>query len=506
MVHGKGCAPLRARQKSCPLAPALTRLVVMLAMGVISDALAMPVMHGGGARASVRARPGSTDSAASLKVAIAATIYMVDPSAPVDHQLCGIVKWCADASHLATQQPPLIARELVGTSAVVNSPRWAIDVVLSTNARAATLRAECPQSNVMVETLSAALMTTVRNFTANAFDRRQARRSYRQQHGGSDKGFKLDDADQVEKDTAWLSKWAMVGLTRYALILHLDLDIDLVLPGRGWPGGAREHLRHTARIWAEVLPRFIGSGARMLASIDGSAPVNMGSVWLRPSAALFAEGVDVLTRCQFSLERGFDKAGTPGELLAKSLLRIRSPLTNRTMAESEAVRSASWNFVAASSDQGLFSFVFAMRAGAAPLLLLASRADSVALHFWGRLRPWREGHPSCPAYYEALGMLAPSDANANAGHEVGDRGVAADVGTGERLPTPARQQQTRKWRLVVATGMPPRPEYARSTCWPRLVAQAVILAPLVNAVHGHATSQKTRMLFDDCRAHKQLIL
>jgi hypothetical protein len=413
---------------------------------------------------------------AGLRLAIAATIYLVDPGAPVANSLCGLIKWCADAARLAAELPPLVARELVG------APRWTIDVVLSTNASAVTLRAECSQPNVVIEPLSAALLTTVRTFTARV-DRRGARRAYQRRHGGRDKGFKLGGEGQVAEDAAWLSKWAMVGLTRYDLILQLDLDVDLVLPGHGAGRSATEHLRRIARAWAEELPRFVASGARMLASLGGSEPVNMGSVWLRPSAALYAEGVAVLERGRFSLDRGFDDAGAPRALLPAALLRARSPLTNRTMADSEMIQSDSWNFVAGASDQGLFVYVFAMRPGAGrgPLFALASRADSVAYHYYGRYKPWRPGHPSCPAYSEALGLLAPSD-GAGSGGGIGRAGA----GTGALA--------TRRWQPTVPAGSPPPSEYVRSTCWPWLVSQAAALARANDAIAR------------SCRAHQQLIL
>ncbi|KAG8460600.1 hypothetical protein KFE25_011375 [Diacronema lutheri] len=488
------CASSRARL--------LTVLVCVAVSAMLALAARAAVGAGGAPRAFRRPRtaPRAVARASALPMAIAANVFLSEPSAPLGHELCGLVKWCADASQFASRMPALAAAAHAAAAAprsvpapAAAAPPWAIDVVLSTNAPATALRAECPQPNVRIESVSAELVSAVANFTTRSFDRREARRRYRWKHGGKDAGYKLGGPERVAVDAAWLAKWAMVGLTRYALILVLDLDIDLALNAQRGAAGPDAQLARAAAVWADELPRFVASGARLLSSLDGSAFINMGSVWLRPSAELYAEGVRLLRTNRFSIERGFADAGPPSELLPAALLHTPSPVfgESRTMAQSDALLSDSWNFVAASADQGLFPLIFAMRHH---LLALVRRPEYSVHHYLGRFKPWRQNHPSCPAYFVALGILAPVDATAV-------DGTTPSGAPASRAPAGVAAAAAAAWRLAVAPNAPPPPGRAASVCWPRLVQAAAALVALTDAARGDAASVFAR----ECHARQQVL-
>ncbi|KAG8469090.1 hypothetical protein KFE25_007608 [Diacronema lutheri] len=327
-------------------------------------------------------------SARRALVAIATTVWVRLGERGVNHaDVCGIVKWCRDAAHFSAALPILVERS--GAGALWNGHA---DVVVSTNDVAFT-RSECPQPRIIHSQIEPDFLNLTNWFAHTAFDRKEARQRILAsgvKHHLSPEPF----------DRALLTKWALVGLVRYELVLCVDNDVDFFEAGRRSPAGVDAYLAAATRAWAEEVPRFRASPARLLGTADMEAPVNMGMVWLKPSRAMFEEGVALLRTGRFSYETGFNMTGRPLELMDAQMARTL-PM-NRT----RMIYLNTWNVVAGASDQGLFSLVFMMRHRA---LRLTSRADYTLHHFWSSSKPWvRLG--SCLPYFYQLGLIdAPGD-------------------------------------------------------------------------------------------------
>ncbi|KAG8468516.1 hypothetical protein KFE25_013599 [Diacronema lutheri] len=354
-----------------------------------------------------------------MRLAIATTLYLQQPNAGVPRVLCGLVKWCRDASTWADRLPSMIAPALT-------VPR--IDVLIVTNAPEA-VRAECPQPSVQLEPISAEYVKLVSRTRANPRDR------------------------------GWLAKWWATGLTRYDLVLTLDVDIDLfeLSEAHEWAraGGREGYLRAIAAAWSTELPRFVASPMRLLARPDFSAPVNTGILWIKPRRDDFMLGVALIARDNFTSARGWNSSGTVRELMPAQYLR--DPLLR--LNDTQAVRGNTWAFTGGDVDQGLFTMVYVMRARA----YAALRGRVYVKHNWAGTKPWQ--HAACFGFYAALGLV-----------EL--RAVPAPA----PMPTPAGDQPRPGAHAPARLADPPLrfvPDVRGppgSKCWPRLREQAEKLA------------------------------
>ena len=124
-----------------------------------------------------------------------------------------------------------------------------------------------------------------------------------------------------------LLKWALFSLVSFDAILFADLDVDL-FPERLRPAAVRSE-------WAARLPLVLGGGAaaasatHLVAHPDFSSPINGGLFLLRPSTALYHDGLRVLATA-FDEQSGWNRSGTPRSLLGRqALLRHDgTPLTH----------------------------------------------------------------------------------------------------------------------------------------------------------------------------------
>ncbi|KAG8459112.1 hypothetical protein KFE25_002519 [Diacronema lutheri] len=334
------------------------------------------------------------------------------PRPPLDRRLpsglCGLVKWCSDASALARELPARLERLAASAPprerARLHLP-WSAHVVISTNLPAATVRAECPQDNIVFVALGEELVRLARTFSHTAFDREAALRHFQREHRGrlNELGYALGGPARAEYDAGMLLKWAFVGLTQYDLVLHTDLDVDLGLAGA---------TDAQARVWATELPPLLESRERLIASLDGSGLINGGALLIRPSQRLYADGLALLRTNSFSPKLGFNASGRPAAIVPLGLQRAADPLNrSRSMRDSYALRADDWTFVGAAADQGLFPLVFAVRHRA---LRLARRADFTVHHFIGRKKPWSK-RASCPAYWAGLGLIERAPAHDRVG-------------------------------------------------------------------------------------------
>ena len=103
---------------------------------------------------------------------------------------------------------------------------------------------------------------------------------------------------------------------RYELVLFLDSDVDLFLHTAGRPPPAHTEAHQTfARAWIHARSAFLASGAEILASPDPHVPISGGVFLLRPSAEVYALGVNALRSLQFDFSDGFNASGTPRAVL-----------------------------------------------------------------------------------------------------------------------------------------------------------------------------------------------
>lgn len=230
-------------------------------------------------------------------------------------------------------------------------------------------------------------MLCVRRFAASSFDRKRERARI----VASGRWHIVPEPF----DRALLTKWALVALTRYELVLSLDNDIDLYEVGRRNVLGMSAYLSNAARVWATELSKFRDSPARMLGTPDAESPTNMGMIWLKPSRAYYDEGIALLRENRFSVELGFNSTGRPHDLMPPDIA------TDEAVAKTRMMWLNSWNIVAGSSDQGLFTLIFTMRHRA---LMLTSRPDYQVHHYWSSSKPWMR-IPSCLPYFYALGLV-----------------------------------------------------------------------------------------------------
>jgi hypothetical protein len=321
-------------------------------------------------------------------VAIASTLYLhqdTDPlyRAAAHENVCGVVKWCADTARFASQLSGLVRR------AGGDPDAWYanVDVVLSTN-NVSFAREQCGQPSVLIERMTDDIVELANRFPLEAFNR-TARRAEAIAAG------KRLHIVTYEFDRALITKWWLVGLTRYEAILMIDYDIDLFEVGRTSPLGMDAYLLDAARAWIEELPRFRSSKARLLGTPDRESPTNAGMLWMKPSRGYYQEGIALLKSFNFSIDLGFNCSGRPRELMPPRFAADPAVASSRMMALN------TWNVVAGSSDQGLFTLIFIMRYGA---FATTRRKQYAVHHFWSGAKPWLR-LPSCLPYFHALGML-----------------------------------------------------------------------------------------------------
>lgn len=182
-----------------------------------------------------------------------------------------------------------------------------------------------------------------------------------------------------------LIKWQLVSMTRFDLVLFTDADVDVMteetepaLVRRRWMAMAHSLLRQNTT-WA-------------VANADYSAPVHGGMLLLRPSAALYAEGLAVLAAARFNYTHGFDRVGRPRELGFAPRHPDGSPASdvgagNDPLMTSAMARNA-WDFVNADADQGFFFYFFFIRHRVGAYFRYHENEHHKLLHWWTGPKPW----------------------------------------------------------------------------------------------------------------------
>ena len=153
--------------------------------------------------------------------------------------------------------------------------------------------------------------------------------------------------------TLTLLKWQAVSLTSAKLVVLLDLDVE-VLPYRIARGEA--YVAAVAADWAAVVSCALRGSAQLLGWPDHDAPFNAAMALIRPSRAMYDEGVRVLQRAQFNGSHGWDGVGPPSRALPAS-----DAAWNLLPGKLGMLSRDDWRFVHASLDQGFFFYMFRVR-------------------------------------------------------------------------------------------------------------------------------------------------
>jgi hypothetical protein len=176
-----------------------------------------------------------------------------------------------------------------------------------------------------------------------------------------------------------LFKWQPMSWTQYDCVLLADLDVD-VLPIEFDAGRVGERWRRALAVLTQSTPHVdsdarLGAqrgrmhGMHLVGSTDHEAPLNTGILLIRPSRALYRDGLRVLQECRFNETHGWGLVGPPQSLklapprfftmegtgstsqlpLRKGSWPFYTPLNDTV-----AYRKNFWRFIAGAEDQGFF--------------------------------------------------------------------------------------------------------------------------------------------------------
>jgi hypothetical protein len=218
-----------------------------------------------------------------------------------------------------------------------------------------------------------------------------------------------------------LLKWSAVAAVHARIVVVLDIDVEpLPRPMPSVPSA-----------WLALLRCVLRSDERFFSLADHSAPVNAAVMLLKPSLALFSEGLAALRPGGFNRSHGWAARGPPRLAVPRSDAAWRQPKLRSTLA-------SGWDFVGASIDQGFFFAMHRVRHqhGAD---LSADRGQSTPPH---QCSARRRGAPYAPLRHYAGGCkpemclreAVACDPREGAGRRSGRRGHAM------RPPSPLIQR------------------------------------------------------------------
>ena len=204
-----------------------------------------------------------------------------------------------------------------------------------------------------------------------------------------------DSGDGFQHETGYfkkvnLLKWHLVSLeARFDAIIFADADLEI------FPL-AEHSARAAAMLWHRTLKALVNDPhVRILAEPDYSSPLNGGLTILRPSRALYAEGLAMLRTCAFNRSHGWGLLGRPSSLPPPTVTHASMSAAERFDAHVRlrATRYAkldNWDFVASDMDQGFYWAIFFLRHRSGTYGR-SNRADAPTVrHWWATFKPWVE--------------------------------------------------------------------------------------------------------------------
>ena len=203
-----------------------------------------------------------------------------------------------------------------------------------------------------------------------------------------------------------LLKIHLFALLDLDVVLFTDLDVDMSPP--------KPPTETWKRWWHRSMDIFLRSPASVVASPDHEAPINTAVLLIKPSERIYdrALGVFLHQNLSFSAKTGFNKVGTPRELIDSaavvdqrklSLLASGFGLTrNRSSSNDEILRRLqrtraytrnAWSFAAGAIDQGIFFLLgLVLEPASVTWAQNGCRCSSrpwMITHYWGPYKPWR---------------------------------------------------------------------------------------------------------------------
>jgi len=175
-------------------------------------------------------------------------------------------------------------------------------------------------------------------------------------------------------------------------VLFLDSDVDAA-----WYASAASLRRLGLAAKLDAFAR--DAACDLCATPDHSTPVNTGVMLLKPSAAIYEEGLAVLRTLAFNKTNGFNHSGPVRQAIEPTIEALPSERARLRLRGSAAYVDNTWNFICGDADQGLFTTVYLARHRrfCTPI----GTRPAMVHHFWASDKPWHDP-PSCARYFAFL--------------------------------------------------------------------------------------------------------
>ena len=274
---------------------------------------------------------------------------------------CGLVQWCQGAQRLQS---------------VLQSLGWSADILIITSDDASDAE-ETKSANVSgiageqhssaTEDCPSAISLRVPIDLSTALD--GCRERWRKERASIITGLASHHVDQRPTLLRHIRpsqlrrnfyKWVPFKLTEYDALLVADVDIDLL--------SHEQSARSIAAAWRSGLPQLLAdSNVHVVGTPDTSAPLNNGLLLMRPSRALYNDGLAVLQTCHFNDTHGWDHIGRPQELSLEQLyldgtLAYQPGETELfSWKRKRFYQRNDWSFTDAKAGQGFFFYMLCVR-------------------------------------------------------------------------------------------------------------------------------------------------
>ena len=275
---------------------------------------------------------------------------------------CGLVQWCQGAQRLQSVLRPL---------------GWSADILIITSddasdaedASSANVTGKAGEQHASAtEDCPGAISLRVPTDLTTALD--GCRERWRTERASIIAGLASHHVDQRQTLLRHIRpsqlrrnfyKWAPFKLTEYDALLVADVDIDL-LPHE-------QSTQQIAAAWRSGLPQLLArdSNVHVVGTPDDLAPLNNGMLLVRPSRALYDDGLAVLQTCHFNDSHGWDRIGRPQELsleqrhLDGTLAYQPGNTELFSWKNKKFYRRNDWSFTDAKAGQGFFFYMLCVR-------------------------------------------------------------------------------------------------------------------------------------------------
>ena len=345
-----------------------------------------------------RAAPGLRKAAKvtnGLRVALVALLEL----SPEGNQqrnvyLTGFVQWCQNAARLEAALPP----------------HWKLSqLLLSSDARLAPMlarRAGCAAlQHVPVS-------TELRTLATSCVD-------------------KLQYWKPLFFQAVNLYKWQLLNMDTYDALVFADVDLELVPAAEhdpAWVGA----------VWRRAITGLMRHPQlNLVADPDVYSPLNGGLMLVKPSPALYRDGLRVLRACRFNASAGWELVGTrPREVTGYS-----STFLDKTRA---------WDFGGAGTEQGFIFYMLWLRHRVGAYGSRDRRILPLSRHWWSGSKPWARCDPKMISAQTEVdwGLLSLYDYVLREAPVLGPLEPAAALAhgrqTGEVPPLVAKQRAVRR--------------------------------------------------------------